>query len=274
MVQSMKFLISTSRSVLLFDLLAQRFEVIHSGRGLYYGISRFPGGYLVAARNRMVSSGDPIESERGEILVLDHAFRHIDSWSAPFPLIDIHQIRWHNEQLWVICTFHDMIAIRSASGSWRKWFPLGVHPEEQKDQHHFNSLTFSAESLYLLAHNHGPSRVFKFESANPSGPIGEFSIGIQSHNLWLHANEWHTCSSFEGGVVSESGVRVIETGGFPRGVSPIYNLGWLLGVSEILERQDRDFSGAKLLVLDQKWRVQLEIEIADQGLLLDILPSV
>ncbi len=267
----MKFLVSTSRALLLFDADRKTFDVVHEGKGLYYGISRFPEGYLVAARNRMVSSQDPIDQERGEILVFSNRLALTGQWQAPFPLRDMHQIRWFKGELWVTCTFEDMIAVRVDSGAWRKWFPLGEGPPGTPERYHFNSLSFFENRLAVLAHNHGLSVVYEFDALGHGDLVNQFSLGVQAHNLWVDGGQWHVCSSAEGTVCGQFSGEVALTGGFPRGVSA-WNAGWLVGISEIAERKDRDFSNAQVCGFDKNWRECFRVGLQGFGLVLDIEP--
>lgn len=179
----MKLLVSTSRSLLLLDAATGAYHPIHQGAGLYYGIAATLRHYLVAARNRMVSSELSAENERGEILVFDLGLRYVGCWRAPFALRDIHEIKWHRRHLWVTCSYDNMVALRLPNGQWRQWYPLGEPQGQPRDINHFNSLYLAGNNVWLLAHNRGASEILHFTW--PDFILRKREIlGCQAHNLW------------------------------------------------------------------------------------------
>lgn len=265
----MKLLVTTSRSLLLLDTRSGAFYPIHQGAGLYYGIAPTRRHYLVAARRRMVSSTDPAEAERGEILVFNHRFEHVGSWQAPVALRDIHEIKWHRQHLWVTCSFDNMVAVRSPRGDWQQWYPLGEPTGAVRDINHFNSLALQGDDLWLLAHNRGASEILHFDI--PTRTLrSRQALGQQAHNLWRAGGAWHTCSSAEGAVIGTTGLRV-ATGGFPRGVAKLPG-GWAVGISELAERGRRDFTDGQVALFDRRWVEQGRLTLAGEGLVLDLLP--
>lgn len=265
----MKLLVTTSRSLLLLDTASGELRRLHQGGGLYYGITATRRHYLVAARGRGVSSTVPAAEERGEILVFDRRFGHVDTWRAPFALRDMHEIAWHRKHLWVTCSFDDMVAVRTPDGAWQQWYPLGEPATEPRDVHHFNSLYLHGRHLWLLAHNRGPSEILQFDI--PSRRLlGRRALGCQAHNLRPMAGQWHTCSSGEGAIVGLAGTRM-ETGGFPRGMVRLSG-GWAVGISELAERDRRDFTSGEVVVFDRSWREQRRFVLHGEGLVLDMFP--
>ena len=265
----MKLLVTTSRSLLLLDAASGAFRPLHRGAGLYYGIAATRRHYLLAARRRMVSSATPAAAERGEILVLNRHFEHVDTWRAPFPLRDMHEIKWHRNHLWVTCSFDNMIAVRTPDGAWQQWYPLGEPTTAQRDLNHFNSLYLRGRQLWLLAHNRGPSHILHFDLASRR-LLGRSPLGQQAHNLWRSGGRWHTCSSAESALLAADGWR-LPTGGFPRGIARLPQ-GWALGLSELAERDRRDYTDGQLVLFDRHWRERRRHRLAGEGLVLDVLP--
>lgn len=266
----MKLLVSTSRSLLLLDAQTGNYQPIHRGAGLYYGITRTARHYLVAARRRMVSSTAPVAEERGEILIFNRRLAHIGTWQAPFALRDIHEIKWHRRHLYVTCSYDNLIAIRNPGGEWRQWYPLGEAQTEARDRNHFNSLYLQGRSLWLLAHNRGPSDILQFDIPSRT-LVHRQPLGHQAHNLWRIRGIWHTCSSAEGGIATADG-RFIPTGGFPRGIAQLPQ-GWAVGLSQIAERSQRDFSTGQVVMVDRHWQATRRYPLPGEGLVLDILPT-
>ena len=263
----MSLIVTTSHSVLKIDLSAGEYRTLHRGRGLYYGLAANGSIVAVGARNRTVSSELPLADESGEILFFDDKFS-LDLTVRPFnfPLRDIHELCWADNLLWVSCSYDNMIAIWDGS-VWERWFPLGPSNSEPLDRNHFNSFLVEDDSIWLVAHNNGPSEMFRFDRGSRT-LTEKVSLGIQSHNLWREQNALYTCSSGEGAIVSTDGFR-LKTGGFPRGVAFSDDFR-CVGISELAERSSRDFTTGRIAVYDRSWRHVFDVELHNQGLVLDM----
>ena len=265
----MKLLVTTSRSLLLFDVNTGNCQPIHRGAGLYYGITTTPRHYLVAARQRMVSSATAVDAEKGEIFVFNQRLQPVGSWQSPFALRDMHEIKWYRRHLWVTCSYDNMLAIRTPAGHWQQWYPLGEPTTELRDINHFNSLYLQGNHLWLLAHNRGPSEILQFDITSRT-LLQRLPMGRQAHNLWRTSNQWHTCSSADGGITNQTG-RFIATGGFPRGIAQLKH-GWAVGVSQLAERDRRDLSQGQIVIFDHQWQESSRHILNGEGLILDIQP--
>jgi lipopolysaccharide transport system ATP-binding protein len=263
-----RLLVTTSHSLLEVDLERRAIVRRHSGYGTYYGLTDNGNHAMVAARRRRVSSPVHKRNESGAILALDRRYKVLDQWQAPFPLRDMHEIRWHQGELWVTCTYDNLIAILRTDWTWDVWYPLGQAQGPDRDINHINSITFEADRVHLLAHNWGESEVLTF--ALPSRElITRRSLGEQAHNLWFEAGQWLTCSSVAGKIVGSAGFEYM-TGAFPRGVAHIAGQR-IIGLSAIAERDKRDFADGELLILDADWRETGRISLPGEGLVLDLL---
>ncbi len=258
-------LLTTSQSFLLIDTDSGAAHVLDSGRGLYYGIARNGEHIYVAARKRLVSSEVPQDQERGEILLFDRRLRACGSLEAPFPLRDLHEIAWHEGKLYATCSFDNLIAVYDGQ-RWEKWYPLGA--EDAGDANHFNSFMFDKGRIWILAHNRGPSELMAF-SLDERRLMERVALGACGHNIWRENGELFSCSSAESTVVSERGFR-LETGGFPRGVA-FDAASRCVGVSALAERKARDLNTGKLQVYSREWAPRHAIELADEGLVLDLM---
>lgn len=216
----------------------------------------------------MVSSEVPASAERGEILIFDRELKFVGSIAAPFPLRDIHEIKWCQDRLWVTCAFDDMIAIFDGH-SWSQWYPLGPPEGEPRDRHHLNSLFFENGKLAVLAHDWGASTIHLFTLPYLQ-PLESMRLGVEAHNIWRENGEYRTCSSGEGKLVGSECFSVF-TGGFPRGITCL-NQVQCVGVSERAERVERDLTSGKILVFDRDWQSQDEIALPNEGLVLDLFP--
>jgi hypothetical protein len=263
-----RFLVTTSRSVLVLDVQSRRLDRIHAGAGLYYGIDVCADRIQVAARRRMVSSDVAAHAESGLVLVFDHLLRELTPIAAGFALRDMHQIRTLAGKLYVTCSFDNLIAVFDGQ-NWRRWFPLGEPQTQPPDINHFNTVELVDGSLCVVAHNKGASEVLLFDRETLQ--LQErFHLGVQAHNVWKSGEEWCVCSSAEGKLVGTRGFEVV-TGGFPRGI-------WigedyaLVGISELAERQNRDFTSSEIIIYDSAWWECERIRLPNEGLVLDIAP--
>jgi hypothetical protein len=179
--------------------------------------------------------------------------------------------------LWVTCSYDDCIGLYNLKTSqWNWWQPLPTAQAAGPDQYHFNTVVFESDLVWVLAHRRGPSWLLAFPvEAAAKGqtvePVHKVELGQQAHNIWRQPDgELCTCSSIEGRLVGERGWQ-LETGGFPRGVAQIQE-GWVVGISELKERKDRDFSDAQLKFFNQSWEQTAEVILPAVGMVLDIMP--
>jgi hypothetical protein len=261
-------LITTSFSFLKLNVNDGAIHRLHQGDGLYYGITRSPDNIFVAARRRLVSSDMPQEEERGVILVFDNNLQQVDTIVSPFPLRDMHEIKWIDNQLWIVCSFDDMIAILDGK-TWHRWYPLGMSQTGIHDRYHFNSLMFENKYVWILAHKRGPSNLLLYD-VNTHQLLDTINLGEQSHNIWKYRGEILTCSSGTGQIVGSKGFN-LTLGGFPRGVAYL-NRNLYIGISALAERKERDFTSGYILVYDEHWQLKKRIDLPKEGLILDIMP--
>ena len=273
-------LVTTSTSVLRIKkplgTFATQAGVVHQGRGLYYGLAPDPEGAIwVAARGNRVSDAASSAEERGRLIKLSSGGVTLGP-TAPQPLRDAHGLTVAHNALWLACSYDDVIAIYSlASDSWTWWRPLPLDADAEPDRFHFNTLFFEGGLVWVLAHRRGPSSLMAFSAAEAligktTPPLETVELGQQAHNIWRQADgELCTCSSIEGCPLGSNGWR-LDTGGFPRGVVQAAD-GWVVGISELKERSERDFSDARLRFYDTHWRLTDELLLPGVGMVLDIM---
>ena len=269
-------LVTTSQSVVRIDPLSPRHaSVIEAGRGLYYGLAPTTDNTVwIGARHSHVSDDIDSADEAGRLYEL-HASGANKASKPDHPLRDLHGMAMHRDCIWLTCSYDDAVAIyRPTSQTWSWWQPLEVSDNSQPDQYHFNTLLFEGDLVWVLAHCRGPSWLLAFSidaalAGRTTPPVKRVQLGVQAHNIWRHTDgTLCTCSSGEGKLISESGWE-LPTGGFPRGVSRLPD-GWVVGVSELKERNERDFSDAKLLFYNTDWQLLNEVVLPKVGMVLDI----
>ena len=252
-------------------------SVVARGEGLYYGLALSPYQTVcVAARRALVSDETPTETERGQIMNLAEGPGMACVLSPDRPLRDLHGIARRENTLWVVCSFDDTIGIYDLqTRKWIWWHPLPIIESAGHDQYHFNTLAFEGDLVWVLAHRRGPSWLLAFPveaalSERTVAPVRKVELGHQAHNIWRQPDgELCTCSSIEGVLVGERGWQ-LETGGFPRGVAST-PWGWVVGVSALKERKDRDFSEAQLKFFNNSWEQTSELTLPAVGMVLDIM---
>ena len=62
----------------------------------------------------------------------------------------------------------------------------------------------------------------------------------------------------------------LKTGGFPRGIAQIGD-GWVVGISELKERRERDFTDARLQFYNANWEKTGALCIPKVGMVLDLM---
>lgn len=250
---------------------------LSTGKGLYYGLARdHRGRYWTVARHALVSAQRPSEQEQATLLCLgpEQAGREL---VPPRALRDAHGMAHQGGRLWVTSTLDDAVAIIDAdSGACTWWEPLPRAPQGGADQFHYNTVWFEGERVWLTAHRRGPSWLLAFDRAAAeagitTAPLARIALGEQAHNVWRQEDgELCTCSSIEGVLLGERGWQ-LQTGGFPRGVARLKD-GWVVGISALSERAERDFSDARLLFFDRAWQPTGELLLPGAGMVLDLLP--
>lgn len=270
----MQLLVTTSKSFLAIDTETSEEKIIHTGKGLYFGIALADDFIFVGARN----SEDCFDylgkqsAEKGEILVFDYQLQLQKIIQAPFALRDIHQILWFDNKLWVTCSRDNLVALYDLHG-WGKWYPAEELSARGEDINHFNSLFYDGRELHILAHNFGASEIWSFSYPGLE-IIAKLQIGNQAHNIWTHGDrDFFICDSLNGAVASVQG-ECVEIGGFPRGVVATADKTYI-GTSDIAERSERSAVSSKIIVFDMNWQRLTEFRITGQGQLLDMrMPGV
>ena len=276
-------LVSCSQSTLRIALdqteqpLQKDCAVVARGEGLYYGLARSPSWSIwLASRRALVSDALSTEAERGQIVALT-SDTHAYLGPPNRPLRDLHGMAYRDEVLWATCSYDDFIGLYNLRTSqWAWWQPLPTRREAGPDQYHYNTIVFESDLVWVLAHRRGPSWLLAFPAeAAATGqtvePVHKIELGQQAHNIWRQPDgELCTCSSIEGRLVGERGWQ-LQTGGFPRGVAQIRG-GWVVGISELKERKDRDFSDAQLKFYNQIWEQTVEVTLPAVGMVLDLMP--
>lgn len=102
------FLVTTTNHLLAIEPDADEAFIVHSGQGIYYGITTDEqGSYYVACRNATAGPESDIvrAGERGSILIFDNSLSLVGEIISPFPLRDVHGIAHFDNRLWITCSY-------------------------------------------------------------------------------------------------------------------------------------------------------------------------
>jgi hypothetical protein len=174
---------------------------------LYYGITWHKDNMFLA--KRYLNKGDAIE-------ILDRNLDYVDTIGLS-GVTDVHQILFHNGNLYVTSTGSNLIYIYDENlEEVDIWAP---DPDfHGKDINHFNSLWMGIERAYVVAHNGGGSQIYAFDLLSRE-LIYIADIGMGSHNVYYHEGEVITLSSDDGYIVSSKGkVYNLNRNKYPRGL--------------------------------------------------------
>lgn len=150
---------------------------------------------------------------------------------------------------------------------WERWYPVGPPASEPLDANHFNSVFGDGEDLVVVAHNLGTSDILRFRLPDLT-LVEQLPLGVQAHNVWRVGEEIYTCSSAEGSIRGSKGFE-LSTGGFPRGVA-ITEDRYYVGISELSERNQRDFTSSEIQIYDRSWKLERKLFLRDEGMVLEL----
>lgn len=259
----MQLLVTTSKSLLVLDSMSGEANVVKGAGDLSFGwIALAPEVFYVGVRQATLTDEPGAPPSEGWIHVYDYALQQVGTLRAPFPLRDMHQLHYHDGNLYVICTADNFVATYDGA-TWAKWYPLPQH--QDLDFNHFNTIYIAGQRLHLMAHNNDrePSRVYVFDFATRE-LVETIGLGQQAHNIWVDRGEYHACNSGHGMITSERTWQVQRTGGFPRGIA-VTPRHIFVGISEFAPRQERDNTTGQLAVFDRRWRPLHRIILEDEG---------
>lgn len=265
MIVSSQYLVATSHSILLVSTADESVTPYHTGYGLYYGLTwddtalyaacRWYPWYTLTAR-----------IERPRLITFRPA--HLPEFSLfPYRAGGLHQIAMHDTSLVCTCSREDALLIRR-DDKWERWYPSPDHSAHNRDTHHFNSVWFHNDLLYVVGHNNGPSDIWVF-SWPERNLVNKFRAGHRIHNVWRHNGSIAFCNSQHGSIETVDGDVLATPGGFPRGVA-ISDDQYAVGVSTIANRRQRTRTSGHISLYDTSWTEQTRIPLGECGQVLEV----
>lgn len=228
-------------------------RVIHTGRGLYYGLSWDYNYIYLLGRN----CGHPFGPN---IFSLDKDYTEVGTLNGPF--LDGHQIHCDGERVYVTATSLnsiEVVDIKSNTTSVRNWTPHSI------DTNHINSIWKDGDSFWVGYHGweckedkgkfKGSSKAVRVDSTLSTELEGHV-VGHGNHNVVRVGDTLFICSSGDHklvtyDLVSRRTIRSIDTGFWVRGIS-ITDKYIVLGATEVSDfRSGRATGDSGVYLLDR-----------------------
>lgn len=264
---------------------------IDDGHGVYFGLTRGPDRVFAVARNTDVN-GQILDPNYPTSTLI--SFPHREYWAIP-ETRGVHQIRYHDGLIWLMnCRDPELVAFDPKLGEVVGTLSLPplvpgelqhpIPPEHPTDRYHFNSLYFTANRLFLLAHNwgHGSFALeLDYESANqllqsPRLVDAHTELGNQAHDIFVEENRVHVLDSGNGRLLIRHGRHGQPTTtqgqqSFARGLA-VTGDRYLIGHGSIAKREDRVTGPTQISVVDRRTlEVKAVVEVGPFGNPCDLL---
>jgi len=278
----MHLLITTYKYLIVFNLVKKKWEVVHKGEGIYYGIAKYKDLIIVGKRNNPNKTNEDMSNYSGSFLILNHNLKIIDEIKPTFPIRDLHGINVYDNKLWATCSFDNMVAIYDFNtNQWSYWNPNeeaniisivdnnfinNLQKNKTRGQYHYNTIIFNNNTINLMAHNFGDSEVYYFNYDNLKF-IKKISLGTKAHNLWLNDDEIFTLSG-DGYIKSNKGFS-FQIEGYPRGYFKNDNK-IFIGVCHNLERKDRILDSFFVRTYDHSYKNNVNYYFKELGGVTDL----
>lgn len=267
----MLLLVTTTRAFWVFDETSRQAYRIDEGNGVYYGLTHGHDGHIFVGARRCRYGVDVAgrAAQTGTILVFNPDLSPGGELQPPFPLRDLHQICYFDDKLWVCATHDNMIAIYGFPG-WETWYPFGEPADPTKpDSHHINSIWVDGDEIFLVGHSGTTGCVHVFDRVTREHRR-TLDFGRYAHNVWRENGQLQVLSSLEGCILSEDGTRrPVSPGNFVRG-AVVTGQRLYVGVSENVNRAEREKGSCEVVRLDPSGRTQSIMGLVGYGMVHDV----
>jgi hypothetical protein len=263
--------------------------VLHDACPVYFGVTSGAGGMLIAARNigldfRVVTPGLPCNA----IWHLPYGSSALELYIADAVLFDLHQIHAVGNWLFVVIGRGSRLAVfdiakRHLVGCFdlQSVLPPDLRRTDRPaDQYHFNSISFTAGRLFVLAHNWAEGSFaleLPFDPAPGRLPILSLQsihrgLGHASHDIVFDRGTLFVLDG-EGGAliarghpVGRASIPGEETKPYPRGLIVMPDKLIVGYGSWSAERGERAASPTRLCVFEREsLDLRLELDLGPFG---------
>jgi hypothetical protein len=197
-----------------------------------------------------------------QLLVFDKQLQYVRTFSTPLQ-INIHQLAYHQGWVWAVSPrTNSLIGVHLDSDPFAVEFDLltqelySYAPREaleSGDKHHFNSLLWANEKLFVAAHNfRRPSFINTYAAATRQLDHVLHDAGSCIHGLALFNEELFWICTLTNEIRSSHGYsQGLPKVGYPRGfaMTPEH---FIVATSEFLHRNDRRHGDSCIQVIDRQ----------------------
>jgi hypothetical protein len=243
------FLLATNSSVYKVNSDGS-FSTIHSGSGLYYGVSWDDEKIYLGCRDYK----DSADGTRHSCVLTLNANYEVTG-RLPFEFPDIHQILYTQNALYVTYPSKDLIvSVKDGIFKEHDWLCTG------RDVHHLNSIFFDGNDFWICYHNLSNRVDYSKKSQvvcldNKLFHVHEVhEIGKSIHNVFVDDKYIYVCNSNAGSLLRMSRVTnfidEVTVGMWSRGIA-VTDKYILVGSSKKGPRGDRVTGDARVHLLDR-----------------------
>ena len=278
----MDLIIATYKYLIVFNLIKNKYRIIHKGDGIYYGLAKYKDQIIVGKRNNPLKR--ELRYSNASFLFLNNKLEIIDEIIPHLSIRDLHGIKVFNDKLWATCAFDNMIAIYDFNKkNWSYWHPSLVNnnikivddnlreklkSNNNRGSKHFNTININKENINLAAHNFGDSEIYFF-NINTLKFNKKIPIGLEIHNIWYKNDEIFTLSSGSGYVISNNKFK-FNIGGYARGFCE-NDTRYFIGHCTSLEREERYLDSFMIKSFNHNFEDNKNYYFKDLGGVTDIL---
>ena len=239
------FLLSGARDLILVD--GNKTRVLHTGYGIYYGISWDKDNIYVAHRTGLHDIGP-------DVSMMDRNYKV--TRSVPGDFSDVHQILYANDKLYATVTSYNSIGVfdgnQTVLANW-----TGV----KEDKNHINSIWFDGKYFWVGYHNfvakHGTSEYSRVVKVNQdlTTVLDAFDLGRDIHSVFVDGDLLYVGDSANGRLtvlnMKTKKESFVDIGMWTRGIA-VTDEYILVGASIFAPRRSRLLGHGQVSLLDRE----------------------
>ncbi len=221
-------------------------SIIDSNPCRPFGIS-WTGDYMYIANNR-------------QLLIYDRDFHYIGKHDVPLHE-NVHQLCYRAGRIWAVSPRTNSligVPVSNTTSLELDIFRQTVQPYEPRssaetdDLKHVNSLLWSDESLFIAAHNFGPSFIMHLDAQTYKVRALIQDVGGSMHGLAAFEEELFWIDTEGNAIRSTAGYyQPLYRQGFARGFAMTKDV-FIAGVSEVTDRRRRIVGDAYVQVIERR----------------------